>query len=95
MLCDIYASEKKQEMYLYVRREQKLDELPQQLLSLFGTARHVTVLNITEQRKLARADASKVLAEIEANLFYLQMPPNRYGEEPQQWTGRELDGPAS
>jgi hypothetical protein len=35
------------------------------------------------------------LAQIEAELFYLQMPPNRYSQATDQFLGGELDGPAS
>ena len=95
MLCDIYASKKREEMYLYVARGQRLDELPAALLALFGAARHVTTLNIDADKKLARANAGKVLAQIEAELFYLHMPPNRYSQATDQFLGGELDGPAS
>ena len=95
MLCDIYASEKKAEMYLYVRRGQDLEQLPAPLLALFGKARYVTLLNLTAERKLARADVTKVPSEIDSNHFYLPMPPSRYGELDPHWSGRELDGPAS
>jgi uncharacterized protein len=74
-LCNIYKSRRKEEMYLYVSLKDDLSKVPEALLETFGRPELVTKLIITEDRKLARAEASKVLAEIENKGFYLQMPP--------------------
>ena len=78
ILCDIYKGSKKQEMYLYVPKAEGLDNVPEALLARFGEMTLVTTLVLTETRKLARADVTKVMAEIESRGFYLQMPPTLY-----------------
>ena len=75
LLCSIYKSRRKEETYLYVSMKDDLAKVPEALLETFGRPELVTKLIITEERKLARADASKVLASIEEKGFYLQMPP--------------------
>lgn len=74
-ICTIYRSPKKEEMYLYVDRQEDLKRVPETLLTMFGTPRLVMAMLIKEDRDFARADAKKVLDEIRANGYYLQMPP--------------------
>ena len=78
VLCDIYKTDKKQEMYLYVAREDGLERLPEPLLQQFGKPILVTTLVLTENKKLARADVRQVMANIADKGFYLQLPPSPY-----------------
>lgn len=75
LLCNIYKSRRKEETYLYVSLKDDLTRVPDVLLETFGRPELVTKLIITEERKLARAEADKVLASIEEQGFYLQLPP--------------------
>lgn len=75
LLCNIYKSRRKEETYLYVSLKDDLTRVPDVLLETFGRPELVTKLIITEDRKLARAEADKVLASIEEQGFYLQLPP--------------------
>ena len=75
MLCQIYKSTRKQEMYLYVDKARGLESVPESLLTRFGEPEKVMLINLTPQQKLARADAVEVLARIEEEGYYLQMPP--------------------
>lgn len=77
MLCDIYKSPKKDEAYLYVEQKQGIKELPDSLLEIFGAPELAMTMILTEDKKLARADAQKVMADIREKGFYLQMPPAR------------------
>ena len=76
-ICDIYKSPKKDEMYLYVRKSDGLTRIPEALLAMFGKPKHYVTLLLGSDRKLARAEAPKVIAEIAEKGFYLQMPPGR------------------
>ena len=75
LLCNIYKSRRKEETYLYVSLKDDLSKVPEVLLETFGRPELVTKIIITEDRKLARAEAPKVLASIEEKGFYLQLPP--------------------
>lgn len=74
-MISIYKSPRRDECYLYVDRSRKLRDVPEALLDTFGKPDHVTDMLLTPERKLARADAVKVLRLIEEQGFYLQMPP--------------------
>lgn len=75
LLCDVYKGHKKDEAYLYVSRKDGLDRVPEELLEQFGRTTLAMTLVLTEDKALARADAEKVLDDIENKGFYLQMPP--------------------
>ncbi|MGA8883290.1 MAG: YcgL domain-containing protein [Acinetobacter sp.] len=85
MHCSIYKSSKKDEMYLYVAHpaanENEAEEFnPLEVLSepvraAFGRAAFVMHLELTEARKLARANVMHVIDSIQTKGFFLQMPP--------------------
>ena len=68
LLCDVYRSLKKDEAYLYVEQKTGLKDLPEALLEVFGPAEKTLTLILTEDKKLARAEAAKVMADIEEQL---------------------------
>jgi len=70
----VYRSSKNSDTYLYVRRSQVWDELPEPLRAAFSRPVHVMDLLLTPDRKLARTTGREVLGAIEAKDFYLQMP---------------------
>lgn len=78
ILCDVYKSSRKAEMYLFVPQQDQFERVPESLLGEFGEPQLVTSLELTPQRKLARADARKVLHSLEEKGFYLQMPPSPF-----------------
>lgn len=75
LLCEVFRSSKKEEMYLYVDKSCGVEGVPDALLAQFGELMPVMTLFLTHQRKLARADVAVVLASIQEQGFYLQMPP--------------------
>ena len=77
--CSVYRSAKKEGMYLYVPKQNSFDRVPEALLQTFGTPGHVMDLELTPERKLARANAPDVINGILQNGYYLQMPPSEQG----------------
>lgn len=83
MHCSIYKSSKKDEMYLYVARPAEndaeasnpLEVVPEVLRNAFGRATFVMHIELTETRKLARANVMHVMDSIETKGFFIQMPP--------------------
>lgn len=75
MLCFIYKSLKKEELYLYVDKKDDFSALPENLFNSFGPLQFVMELQLSAQRKLAREDVGKVIASLENKGFYVQMPP--------------------
>ncbi len=77
-LCEVFRSPRREGMYLYVDKQQGIGDLPEPLLQTFGTPESVMTLVLTPERRLARADAAAVLEAIDAQGFYLQMPPSEF-----------------
>jgi hypothetical protein len=75
MICSVYKSSKKAEMFLYVDKKSGVKNLPDALKGIFGTPLHVMDMLLTPERNLGRAEANKVLADIKEKGFYLQLPP--------------------
>lgn len=77
IMVSIFKSPKIDGMYVYVSRKDGIKKIPEALLVKFGTPIHVSDMILTPERKLARAEAPRVLQQIEEMGFYLQMPPKR------------------
>lgn len=75
LLCEIFKSSRKDEMYLYVDKRQGLAEVPEALLERFGKPVSTMTVILTPEKTLARAKTSDVMAAIRDKGFYLQMPP--------------------
>ena len=73
--CWVYRSLRQQEMYLYLAAEDAFDKVPAALLARFGEPILVIELELSPQRKLARADVNQVIADLRERGFHLQMPP--------------------
>ncbi|HHJ14168.1 MAG TPA: YcgL domain-containing protein [Gammaproteobacteria bacterium] len=72
---NIYKSLRQFDYYLYVEQEQDIESLPEGLLQLLGRLVKVMELELHPGRRLAQADVCEVLARIQADGYYLQMPP--------------------
>ena len=75
IICQIYRSPKEEGMYLYVKKEEGLTKVPDELLALFGKPQPAMVLLLTAEKKLARVSVEKVLENLVSQGFYLQLPP--------------------
>ena len=76
LICQIYRSPRQEGMYLYVDKQEGTERVPDALLTKFGEPEEAFTLLLTAQRTLARADAAEVIAAINEQGFYLQMPPS-------------------
>lgn len=74
-IIQVFRSSKKDEMYLYVPKDEGLGRVPAELMEKFGKATPTMVLLIDKDKKLARTTGEKVLTAIIENGFYLQLPP--------------------
>ncbi|WP_325167614.1 YcgL domain-containing protein [Zooshikella ganghwensis] len=71
----VYKSSRKDETYLYVKKQDGLNKIPESLLTVFGEPQPVMTLVLHSEKKLARVTADQVLDAITEQGFYLQMPP--------------------
>ncbi|WGI24082.1 YcgL domain-containing protein [Halomonas alkaliantarctica] len=75
LICEVFKSSRKDEMYLYVDKRQGLADVPEQLLETFGKPVPVFTMLLTADKKLSRVNAADVVDGIKDKGFYLQMPP--------------------
>ena len=75
MLCVIYKSAKKAQMYLFVKTRDDFSSVPEELMTMFGTPTLVTLTNLATKTKLAFADLEKVKTNLNEDGYYLQLPP--------------------
>lgn len=87
IICQIYRSPKEEGMYLYVKKEEGLSKVPDELLKLFGTPQPAMVILLTPDKKLARVSVDKVAESLETQGYYLQMPP-RNEQDPEMQSMR-------
>lgn len=75
IISQIYRSKKEEGMYLYVKKEEGLTRVPEELLKMFGKPEPAMVLVLTPEKKLAHAKIDNVMSQLEEKGFYLQLPP--------------------
>lgn len=75
MLCAIYRSTKKAQTYLFIKQRDNFTDVPEALMSIFGTPTLVTIVNLATKEKLALADLDTVKENLENQGYYLQLPP--------------------
>ncbi|TVM07996.1 YcgL domain-containing protein [Vreelandella aquamarina] len=75
LICEVFRSSRKEDMYLYVDKRKGLSDVPEALLERFGKPISVMTLMLTPDKPLARANSADVLAAIRDKGFYFQMPP--------------------
>ena len=75
MLCSVYRSPNKAEMYLYIVKRDDFSALPEALLKVFGKPVFVMQLNLAKRQSLAREDIEQVKVKLSEQGYFLQMPP--------------------
>lgn len=93
LLCDVYRSSRRDEMYLYVDKKQGLKVVPEVLLEQFGKPGLVMSFLLEPGRQLARVDTAKVIEALTSQGFYLQMPPPQESllEQDRVWRSQQQD----
>lgn len=75
MLCAVYRSIRKPGTYLFVAKRDDFSAVPSPLLEQFGPPQLVSLINITNETKMAIAVAKNVIRQVTEAGFYLQLPP--------------------
>lgn len=75
MKCTIYKSIRKLDHYLFVATEESFSLVPKQLLDMLGRLEQVMELELNSKSKLARADVTIVMQNLDNSGYYLQLPP--------------------
>lgn len=75
MQCFVYASRRKPDTYVWLRQRNHFDLLPVPLLEQLGELHFVLDVDLTPERRLPREQAATVLASLQEQGWYLQLPP--------------------
>jgi uncharacterized protein YcgL (UPF0745 family) len=75
MKCFVYKSNKKADSYVYLNQKDDFEKIPDQLLQLFGKPEFTLEFELTDDRKLALANAKQVIQSLSDQGYYLQMSP--------------------
>lgn len=77
MQAFVYKSLRKPDTYVYLRKQDDFDVIPEPLRLPLGRLVFVLELALTEDRRLARADPAVVRSNLVEHGFYLQFPPTQ------------------
>jgi len=75
LMVSAYKSSKKDELYLMLPQNQSLDELPPELLVMFGKPTHLLDFTMTPDRSMGREDPQKVWEALMTKGYFIQLPP--------------------
>ncbi|MBF0470644.1 MAG: YcgL domain-containing protein [Gammaproteobacteria bacterium] len=71
----MYRSKQKEGYYLFLAQENDFSPVPEAIMRYFGTPEKSMTLYLNRQSKLAVSSSREVLAGLEENGFYIQIPP--------------------
>lgn len=75
MQCFVYKCPRKPDTYVFLRESAGFDVLPEALAATLGPLVFVIEIELSPQRKLAREDVGRVMANLREHGFHLQLPP--------------------
>ena len=77
LLAAVYKSSRKADTYLYIAQKDEFSEVPEALMKHFGTPKFVMPLPLPCPKPLKGVDESKLMAALDEQGFYLQLPPTQ------------------
>ncbi len=75
MLAFVYKSQRKADTYVYLRKRDDFELLPDTIRASLGALNFVLETELTPDRKLARGNADEVRENLRTRGFHLQFPP--------------------
>ncbi len=75
MKCSIYRGKRREDHYVYLAEADNFDPIPDTIKRLMGEFVLAMEIEITLESKLASNNAEEILSKIEAQGFFLQVPP--------------------
>ncbi|MCW9013678.1 MAG: YcgL domain-containing protein [Gammaproteobacteria bacterium] len=79
--CYIYRCSAKKDMYIYLSEKDDFDCLPENLRKNLGVTEFAMKLELDANKKLAKEDPVKVINNLSAQGFHLQMPSDTSVEQ--------------
>jgi len=62
---------------LYLVNRDDFSKVPEELLNNFGKLEFVMEIELTEDKKLAKEEAKKVIERLNTKGFFIQLPPQK------------------
>ncbi|MGI2177144.1 YcgL domain-containing protein [Shewanella frigidimarina] len=75
MICAVYKSGRRADTYLFVKKRDVFDDVPEPLLEMFGSKILVMIVPLSKRDHLGIADIDKVKVALVEQGYYLQIPP--------------------
>lgn len=75
MHCSVFKSPRREYLYLYLKQDAALEDIPPDLARMFGEPQFVIDLELSPERPLAQEDVKQVIRNLDDQGFHLQMPP--------------------
>lgn len=79
--CYVYRCSAKLDMYIYLAEENNFDCIDEKLVKKLGTLNFAMSLELNNDTKLAKEDPAKIMENLSAQGFHLQLPPESSIEE--------------
>ncbi len=73
IVCAVYRSATKADLYLYVEKKDEFSRVPQTLLDMFGKPELAMIMVLDENTELAKIDAGTVIESIQEKGYFLQI----------------------
>ena len=75
MICAVYKSGRRADTYLFVKKRDVFDDVPEPLMEMFGSKTLVMIVPLSKRDHLGIADIDKVKSALVEQGYYLQIPP--------------------
>ena len=77
----IYRCTGKNDMYIYIKEKDNFSDVPDHIKKSLGQTEFSLEVDITPDKKLAKEDPVKVLANLDEHGFHLQLPSEQSIED--------------
>ncbi|MCF6318070.1 MAG: YcgL domain-containing protein [Proteobacteria bacterium] len=74
MICNIYRSDTKSGLYIYLAKGKAISDLPEELVKKLGKYTEVMELDLDKRSQLANEDINVVKANLKEMGYHLQIP---------------------
>ncbi len=76
MRCHAYKSRARADTYVFLATAEGFEVLPEALREHLGELDAVTSFELTPQRRLPRIEADRLMAALQTQGYWLQLPPS-------------------
>ena len=79
--CYVYRCSAKQDMYIYLAKENDFESIDENLKKKLGELKFAMTLDLDDNTKLAKENPATILNNLESQGFHLQLPAETSVEE--------------